>query len=463
MPSTNSSIAQKLAEFVTNLDGCHIPPEVRSRARFLILDAVGVALAATTYDFSRCTMMALREFGSGGVPVIGYGANLNLRDAVIMNGFLIHGLDFDDTHTRGVIHATASCFPTALGVASVIGASGPDLITAYIAGMEIANRLGSAAKGGFHQTGFHPTGLIGTFSSALIAGRLKGLNVEQMTHAQGIALSFASGSLEFLQDGAWTKRIHPGMAGAQGINAAALARHGFIGPKAVYEGRFGLYASHLGSLIENCDLSLATEGLGETWELSSVAVKPLPACHFTHASADAAAILRKAYELRPEMIESIRVLVPSEVVKTVCEPVQNKIRPQNSYDAQFSIPFAVASCLRTGRFGLKEMEPQALNDPITLDLAAKVRCEIDADSPFPKYYSGEVIVNLKNGRTVSHREQMNRGSSDRPLSEEEIIKKFHENAVLAVSQSTAKELERQVLELDRLECSMAFAKKLSGN
>lgn len=461
--TTAAPIARQLAAFVDGLDGEAIPAEVRERARLLILDAVGIALASTQYDFSHRTLNALREFGEGSSPVIGYGTHLALRDAVTMNGFLIHGLDYDDTHTRGVIHATASCFPTALGMADDLAASGHDLVTAYVAGMEVATRLGSVAKGGFHQTGFHPTGLIGIFGATLIAGRMRNLTEDQLASAQGIALSLASGSLEFLQDGAWTKRIHPGVAGAQGITAAALGRNGFVGPKAVYEGRFGLYASHLGPLFDNCDLSLATEGLGETWEVANVAVKPLPACHFTHGSADAAVILRDKHELTPDMIESVRALVPGEVVKTVCEPVATKKRPQNSYDAQFSIPFAVASGIRHGRFGLRELEPGALSDPETLALAQKVEYEVDPNSPFPKYYSGEVIIRLKDGREVSHREEINRGSSDRPLSAEDITRKFRENAAMALSDAAVARVEDAVLSLDDIDNAQAFAALLAGN
>ena len=461
--SPTAPISHQLAGFVGGLDGNAIPAEVRSRARYLILDAVGIALASTQYDFSHRTLNALREFGEGASPVIGYGAHLGLRDAVAMNGFLIHGLDYDDTHTQGVIHATASCFPTALGIGDDLAASGHDLVTAYIAGMEVATRLGSVARGGFHQIGFHPTGLIGIFATTLIAGRMRNLTGDQLASAQGIALSLASGSMEFLQDGAWTKRLHPGMAGAQGITAAALARNGFVGPRAAYEGRFGLYASHLGPLAADCDLSLATRALGEVWEVANVAVKPLPACHFTHASADAAVILRDRHGLTPDMIDSVRALIPAEVVKTVCEPVATKKRPQNAYDAQFSIPFAVASGIRHGRFGLRELEPDALNDAETLALAQKVEYEVDPNSPFPKYYSGEVIVRLTDGREVSHREEINRGSSDRPLSAGEIVAKYRENAAMALSDRALSRVEDAVLSLDDIDDTRKFAALLAGN
>lgn len=454
-------IAPVLAEFAAGLDYEAIPAEVRERAKHLILDAVGIAHASTRYDFAHRTLSAVSELGRGDANVIGLSAKLSLRDAVLMNGLLVHGLDYDDTHTRGVIHATASCFPAALGVAAQAGLHGRDLLAAYIVGMEVATRLGSVAKGGFHQTGFHPTGLIGTFACALVAGRLQGMNAQQLAMAQGIALSVASGSLEFLQDGAWTKRMHPGWAGVAGITAATLARHGFIGPKATYEGRFGLFNSHLGPLAEKCDYTLATAGLGEIWEVTQVAIKPLPACHFTHACADSAMAIARQHSFRVDEIEKVRALVPAEVVKTVCEPVANKQRPQNSYDAQFSIPYAVASGLVRGRFGLAELEDDALADPDVLAVAGKVAYEVDPNSGFPQYYSGEVIVTLRDGREFSHREHVNRGAADRPITNPEIIEKYMENACLAVSPQRAREICDAVLALDTMTAD-AFSNVLAA-
>ncbi|MBD5802447.1 2-methylcitrate dehydratase [Azoarcus sp. Aa7] len=443
-------IAPVLAKFAADLDYDAIPAEVRERAKYLILDAVGIAHASTRYDFAHRSLSAVSELGRGDADVIGLSAKLTLRDAVLMNGILVHGLDYDDTHARGVIHATASCFPTALGVAAQAALSGRELLAAYIVGMEVATRLGSVAKGGFHQTGFHPTGLIGTFACALIAGRLHGMNADQLAMAQGIALSVASGSLEFLQDGAWTKRMHPGWAGVAGITAATLAKHGFVGPKAAYEGRFGLFNSHLGPLAENCDYTLATAGLGEAWEVGQVAVKPLPACHFTHSCADSAMAIAREHKFRPEDIEKVRALIPAEVVKTVCEPVANKQKPQNSYDAQFSIPYAVASGLLRGRFGLAELEDSALSEADVLAVAGKVAYEVDPNSAFPQYYSGEVIVTLRDGREFSHREHVNRGAADRPITNDEIVEKYMENACLAVSPQRARQIRDAVLALDEM-------------
>lgn len=463
--TNDATISQQLAEFAHGMRTEDIPDAVLERARYLILDAVGIAWASTHFDFAHRSLSAMTELsaGTGDTPVIGLPQRLQPRDAMLMNGLLVHGLDFDDTHAPGVIHATASCFPAALGVAGQAGLSGRELLTAYVIGMEAGTRLGAVAKGGFHQVGFHPTGLVGAFACTLVAGRLLNLTAAHLAMAQGIALSVASGSLEFLQDGAWTKRMHPGWAAVSGLTAATMARHGFIGPREAYEGRFGLFNSHLGPAhMAQADLALATAGLGHTWELPVVSIKPIPACHFTHACADAAALLRERHGLKPQDIASVRALVPAEVVKTVCEPVATKQRPQNSYDAQFSIPYTVATALTHGSFGLQHLESDALGDAEVIALAHKVHYEVDRDSPFPKYYSGEVIVTTHDGRELRHREHVNRGASDRPLSGADIEQKFLRNLALVTSAARAQQVLDSVLMLHQVPSARGLAEALSA-
>ena len=446
---TSPTLSEKLARFALGLSYDQIPAAVVTRAKHLILDSVGIALASTQYPFAAVSLAAMEELGSGASPVIGIGRKLALRDAVLMNGILVHGLDFDDTHSRGVIHGTSSSFPCALALTDRDDNDGKALLVAYVAAMEVATRLGAVAKGGFHQVGFHPTGLVGAFGCTLAAARILGLDVDQATMAQGITLSMASGSLEFLEDGSWTKRMHPGWAGVVGITAATLAKHGFVGPRGAYDGRFGLYASHLGKYFEQADFDLATESLGRSWQINEVAVKPIPACHFTHAAADAAAVLRKEHCLAAKDIRRVRVRVPQEVVKTVCEPVANKRNPANSYDAQFSIPYIVATGLTKGRFTLAELEDDALNDKAVLDLASRVDYEIDQGSTFPRHYTGEVVVETADGRTLRHREGVNRGCADRPLSNDEVVSKFFDNADRAIPRRTAERIRDGVLSCDK--------------
>ena len=247
--ATKESAAEHLARYVAAFRYEDIPQQTRERAKLFVLDAVGIALASTQYDFAHRIRNGLNALDEGGSSsLIGLSGKLALRDAVVMNGVLVHGLDYDDTHVRAIIHATASAFPCAFGVAEAVNASGAAMLAAYVIGVEVATRISDAAGGRFHDFGFHPTGLAAHFSCALQAGWLYGLTARQMVMAQGLAGSTAAGSQEFLEEGAWNKRVHPGWAGAAGITAAQLARAGFKGPTKPYEGRFGLFKSHLGEI-----------------------------------------------------------------------------------------------------------------------------------------------------------------------------------------------------------------------
>ncbi len=446
--ATDAPITALLAKFAARTGHSDIPSSVRVRALHHMLDAAGIAVAASRYDHAHRVLTAMRGLGGDGkVPVFGFPARLSPRDAAIVNGYLCHGLDYDDTHVAGIIHPTASVLPAVLSTAAHVGASGQAMVTAFIIGVETAARIASVAKSGFHQVGFHPTGMIGIFGCTLAAGRLMGLNEKQLAMAQGIALSMASGSLEFVEDGAWNKRLHPGWAAQAGMTAAGLAREGFVGATKPYDGRFGLFNAYLGAYREQADLSLATAGLGQVWELTQTAIKPYPACHFTHACIDAALAIR-AKGIDIGHIKGIETRVPAGTFKTICEPVANKLKPANSYDAQFSVQWLTAAAFVRGKFGLAELEPSEITDPEIMRLTQKVTYTEYKDSPFPKAYSGEVVVTLDDGRTLSHREHINRGAAERPLTNAEIVAKYRDNAATAFDTETSARMETAMLGLE---------------
>ncbi|MCH9669863.1 MAG: MmgE/PrpD family protein [Gammaproteobacteria bacterium] len=448
--SVDASLARQYAEFVSDLDLNHIPSSVRIRAKHLMLDSIGIAFASGTFEFARTAEAGITAMAEpGSATVIGRSGQIPFRDAALLNGILVHGLDYDDTHVPGVIHATASVLPTVLALGERLGSSGREILLAYIIGAELGARIASVPQGGFHKLGFHPTGLIGAFGSVLAAARLLRLSPEQTTMAQGIVLSMAAGSMEFLDEGAWTKRMHPGWAAHSAINAAYLAKHGFVGPTKPYEGRFGLYATHVAP-GSDCNFDLATSELGAAWEISKIAVKPFPACHFVHACADAALILAADHDLQAQDIASVRALVPEQVIPTVCEPVENKLRPVSDYDAKFSLQFAVGASIVRRQFGLAELEPDALADRDVLAVAAKVTHEVDPDSPFPQAYSGELVIETTDGRTLRHREHINRGADERPLSNAEISKKYEENALIAISPDQMVRVRDSMLDIESL-------------
>lgn len=458
-----TAISERLADFTAALSLGAVPEGVALRAKHLLLDALGCAFAAREEAFAqRMAGSVARLAGEGPRGVVGMAHRLPLRDAALVNGMLMHGLDYDDTHAAGVLHLTVSTFPAALGTAAQAGASGAELLLAYIAGVETGARIAAVVKGGFHQVGFHPTGVVGAFAASLVAGRLMRLSRARLVGAQGIALSLASGNLQFLEDGSWTKRIHPGWAAACGITAASLAADDIPAPREAYEGRFGLYRSHLPPAeLAACDFSLATAGLGSVWEIDNVAVKPFPACHLLHGCADAAIALHRA-GVDPERVRSVRALVPEGVVKAVCEPLAAKRRPKSDYDAKFSLPYAVASGLARGRLGLAELAPEALIEPRIERLMDKVDYAIDAASTFPRHYSGEVVVTLDDGRTLNHRVAVNRGNPDLPLSNAEIEAKYFENCARTLADAAARRIRELVLGVDSLPSAAQFERALAS-
>jgi 2-methylcitrate dehydratase PrpD len=447
-PAQRPALATRYAQFASGLTLAQIPEAVQARAKLCILDALGTGLAGSAYPFAEKTANALGALGGRGASsVIALPLSLPLRDAVMLNGTLIHGLDYDDTHGASIVHASASAVPTVLGMAEARHSSGADALLAYLIAVECAARIGRVAEGGFQKVGFHPTGVVGCFGASLAAGRLLQLDVQTLVMTQGIALSFASGSLEFLSDGAWTKRIHPGWAAAAGITAATLAEHGFLGPGAPYEGRFGLYNAYLGTQRQ-WDLDSAREGLGEVWETANMAIKPYPVCHFNHACADAVLHLMQQHDVTADQIKSMTGRIHAEQLPVVCEPEAAKRRPVSDYDAKFSLPFVMAASAVRGRFTLDELEEDALHDTAILELCDRVRCEPMADSAYPRYYSGEVVIETRDGATFTHVERINRGADARPLAASDITAKFLDNAQRVLAPADAQAVVEQVLALE---------------
>ena len=445
--SNPQTLSQQVAQFVASRTYDDIPPAVRERATLVMLDAIGTAFAASRYPFAPVALSALSSLGSGDSTVIGMDATLALRDAVVMNGILVHGLDYDDTYLPGSVHLSASCVPVVLGMGAHAKTTGREMVMATLLGLEISARIAAAAQGGFVNAGFHATGIAGVFGSAVAAGRLMKLDAAQHTLAQGVALSVTSGTLQPLQEGSWTKRLHPGWAGASGITAAAFARAGYVGPAQAYEGRFGLYTCFLGEHAAGAQPDAVVEGLGDTWEFTRTSIKLFPACHQLHAFMNAAITLAKEEIFSAQNVVSIRALICDAAVPLVCEPLASKLKPASSYSAQFSLPYSVACALMRGKFGLNEIEAPSYTDPELLKLAQKVSYEIDPNPGFPKSRSGEIIVNMKDGRELRCRDNI---MPDDPASAEAIVAKFMHNTDGVLPRAKAEQVRDAVLGIERV-------------
>jgi len=443
--------ARGLAEFVAGLRLAQVPKPVRERACLLMLDAIGVGLAARRYPFAERALAGASALGGEGAStVIGCRERLPLRDAALVNGVLLHGLDFDDSHLTAIIHPTVTCLPAAFGVGEAQRASGADMLAAYIAGMECAIRIGASVHGGFHHVGFHATGVISHFSAALVAGRLLGLDPDALVRAQGIAASTAGGVQVFLEEGAWTKRLHPGWGAVAGITAATLAKNGFFGPSRAYEGRFGLFETHLQEHASAVELERITSGLGRVWELPHTSIKPYPICHFIHGAAEAAIRLHRELQPTPASLGEIRVRIPKDTLPIVAEPVATKTEPANDYDAKFSAQYVVATCLLKGRIGLAELTEEARNDPVVRALARRVVVEADPETGYPKYMSGGVCLTATDGRRHDAYVPINNGSGERALDADGIAEKFFASAELSVPHAKAQRIRDAVLALETI-------------
>lgn len=438
-------IAIRLAEFSLGLDPGATPPRLRGRAVRHLLDALGCGLAATGVGAGDAARrVVLEEGGSGGASLIGADRRVPAAGAALANGALCHALDFDDTHERGICHVSAVVGPTAWAVAEASGASGEELVTAYLAGCEVAVRLAAAAADGLYARGFHPTSIAGTFGAAAAAARLYALSRAQAANALGIAGSFASGLFEYLGDGSATKPLHAGWAAQAGVRAAALALAGGEGPSTIVEGRFGLLASFAG---DRGDLHEISADLGSRWEFAETALKLYPACHFTHAPTWAAAKLALERGIRADQIEEVVVSIPPEGEPLVLAPLGDKQAPRTPYDAKFSLPFTIAHTLVHGELGLGSFSADSVRDGNVLALARRVRGEPWAGA-VPSRFAGVATIRTSAGQRFSMRVDHPPGAPGNPVDDEALLAKFRANARLALDVAATEELAASVLALD---------------
>jgi 2-methylcitrate dehydratase PrpD len=439
-----SPAARQIARFAAGFRLGDVPEAVRTRAKLHILDALGLGLASNAQAYAAPTVAGVLAMSEGGTcSVIGRSERLGVRDAALVNGVLIHGLDFDDTHLASIIHPTATSLPAALALGESLNASGAEVLAAFLAGAETSIRIGLAVDGGFHHVGYHATGVVSHFASAVTAGRLLGLDEDQITAAQGVTGSTAAGIQVFLEEGAWTKRFHPGWGAVAGITAAHLVKHGFKGPSRPYEGKFGLFDTHL---HEPAKLGALTEGLGEVWHFGETALKPYPVCHFIHGCADA------AIDLFPEIggveITEVKAFLAQPTLHIVAEPAEAKENAATEYEAKFSAQFVIAACLLKGFFGLPDLLPGALADPAVQALARRVKCFEDPDTAFPTFFSGGVEVSLADGRVLKRHVRVNSGAGERAMGTDAVAAKFLSSASLAIPAAKAELIRDAVLALE---------------
>jgi 2-methylcitrate dehydratase PrpD len=438
-------VGERLAHFAASVAERGLPADLRVDAARRVLDVIGNSLAATAVAPARAVRdMVARWGGPADATAIGYGLRVPAPAAALVNGTLAHALDFDDTHLPSVLHPSSPVVAAALAVAESRDATGPQLLDAVGAGVEITVRLGMAGydetvgSSVFLERGLHATAICGTIGAAAAAAMLAGLPADEIGHAMGIAASMGAGLLEANRTSGTVKPLHCGWAAHSGVVAADLAAHGMTGPPTVFEGRFGFLRAFCG---DRYDVDAIFVGLGTYWELPGIFVKPYPCNHFTHAGIDAALRLRAA-GLAADDIADVELGVPTPVLRSISEPREEKTNPRSGYHAASSGPYTVAAALLGGGgLGLshEDFTDEAAADGRRLALAAKVRCVPDqhCDQIFPHQFPAVLRIRLHDGSTLEERVDVNRGGPDNPLSTVELSAKFRLNATRSLSERAA--------------------------
>jgi len=437
-----------LSAFTADIQLDRLPPEVVNRARFLVLDLVGnIVRARHDAESTASFLAAVRAMGmaAGNSGVFGDAARYTPAGAALLNGALGHSLDFDDTHAAGSLHPGAPVIPAALAAGEMAGASGADVLAAIIAGYEVTCRVALALPAGAHyDRGYHPTATCGAFGAAAAAARVFGLDADQVASALGTVLSQAAGSLQFLANGAWTKRFQVGWAACNGLMAATLVREGFKGAFDALEGKHGFMRAY----APDPTPERAVQDLGTVFELMNTAVKPYPSCRYGHAGIDAALMLRAANDIKPADITAIRLGLPRSGMLLIGEPADKKANPRNVVDGQFSGPFVIASALATGAMGWDSYG--LLNDDAVRGLLPKVTCAFDPEieAEFPTNMSGKLTIEAA-GKRFEQTVVVPKGEPSNFLSEQELRAKFAGLTDAVLGRERAAELASAVLGIDR--------------
>lgn len=453
MPSASQTIAAWTSQFGYD----ELPIDVVTATRLRILDVIGLSVAGGTTPFGQSVRRTASLYPGANCQLWGTGQTCSVTGAALINGALSQALEYDDTHNESIVHMSSPSTAAAMALADELGASGKALIAAVAISNEVAARSGSVAPGQFHKRGFHPSGLFAPFGVACGASHMMGLDADQTANALGIVGSFAAGLIQCWSDGTQSKFLHPGWAAQSGIASAALAREGATGPAEVFEGRFGLYASHLQTADPAPDFSRLTRDLGSFWDSRYASFKPFPVAHVTHPYIDALLRLRERTGLRAEQVARITCPVAPYIVGIVCEPLAEKLRPLTDSHGRVSFQYTLAEALVKGRIGRHSYAEASLRDPAILALTDKVEYVVDPSLPGPEQFKGVVRVELTDGTVLEEIEEYNRGSPNNPMTEAEIVGKFRENVEGTLSDEAAMRIAEAVLTLESMDNARALS------
>jgi 2-methylcitrate dehydratase PrpD len=442
-----ATAAESLATWAASVDPAALAPSVVHAAKRCVLDAVACALAGADMPWvERVLAVARAQASAGRAAVLGRADRLSAPLAALVNGTAVHALDYDDD--PAACHIGAVVIPVSLALGQALRAVPARVIAAVILGYDVTTRIGEAIDADLlYQKGYHPTSVCGVFGAAAAAAYLHGLDAATTTHALGIAGSFSSGNMEFLADGAMTKRLQPGKAAHDGILAAELAHAGFTGPRTILDGRYGLWR-----YTETRDDERFTRGLGTRFAVEEVFVKKHASCLGNAPALDGVLELMQAHRIAPAQIRSIRVGVRVSTLAMVGEPREIRVRPQTMLDAQMSLPYSLAVAILDGEAGIAQFAPDRLRDPRIIGLAERIHVYAHPELASAKAgnLTSYLDLDTTDGRHFAERLETYRGHPRTPMTDEEMETKFRGCASLRIAAERVSAASEAIWNLDKL-------------
>lgn len=451
-------VTRDLVQRCHDLNYDALTDDVVDRVKYLVLDFIGVAARGALSESSGPVQKYILNFDRhrDGAVVIGTHLKASPAYAAMANGTAAHSLELDDVVNEASLHPAVAIMPAALAAAHIAGCSAKDLIAAIAAGYEVMIKLGVALDPAAHYSrGFHPTGTCGTMGAAITAAKILRLNQKAMMNALGIAGSQAAGSMEFLSDGAFTKRLHPGWAAHSGIIAALLARENFTGPGTIIEGRFGfLHAYSSGSKSGK-----VMQDWGDPWEVLRTSIKPHACCRYKQGPIDGILKIMRKNNIDASQIEKVILGILNAGFAIIAEPEKQKSDPKSVVDAQFSMPFGAAVAILYGKATLDEYTLERINSDEVKELMGKISCVKDPEleKEFPKKWPATVTLLTIDGKAYSTRIDFPKGDPENPLTWDELIDKFRNLVSPIFFEAKQNEIVERVKSLEQEQDLKAFS------
>ena len=445
------SHTRQLADFATNLKLSDVPPEVVARAKSIILDGLGCGLFGVHLKWTEILAGVVQrlEPQGGTASIWGGGTTASATSAALVNGTMIQGYELDDANPAS-IHSCAAVLPVVFAAAELLGADkvdGETLLTAIIAGFEVGPRVGLCMNGNkMLGKGWHTPGLFGPFPAAVAAGRVLGLDSEQIFQALGIAGPQAGGILA-TQFGSMVKRMLSAKAAQSGLYAALLAAEGFTGIADVFEEEYGGFCTTFTQSTDQFDLSELSADLGTRWETMRISIKR-HACVGTNLSAMDAIEELMHEGLKADDVERITFKMTDDAVK---HSWWLPYEPVGLTAAQMHLGFCTAMKLIDGEVFVDQMVEENMGRPDLLAFAKRVDCLRDETREkrgraFARGADVEVV--LKDGRVIRKVVDHFLGSWQKPMSDEQMAVKYRRLAAKSLSAPNVDELERLVRNLE---------------